>query len=814
MKKSYILRASLLAGALLVMSSCKEETYNLIDPTAVPQASDYNIKIDVDPETNQFTLSIQDHNGQTPKGVYPIWKVYTKANPVISTRPIYYDAIKNAGDYDVEMQVGNKNGISDGVKTGVIHIENTLVDFTPYIKNLTDDNTKTWQIAANEQGHLGCGPSGTEGLEWWSAVPYDKKDWGVYENRMIFGNNGGNGTGLYTFDPGQSGTIYINKEITDLPPYSDYNPNSDPNAPDAADYCAPADVQETTFAITSEGNDFFLEFPQGTFLGYLPNMDAYNNPKFKIYSITKNRIELSIDNGGIAWHYILQPEGADAGDRPFEGFKYDSEFNLWKDADIQLASTWFDDGSWSGSITQPEVEVTSQIIRLHTPANMGKDQWQGQVHINTGIVIEASKTYDFSMYLNAPVDCEITVKPHPEGDDNTFFVADKQHFDAGGSYYYFSDVEGFDTNNLVLTLDFAGYPDTDFEITKIVLKDHANDDGTVLPDNNDPEEPGVEENVTWVDVDSDANLFNGCSYTLSYYYAPGWNQLPDPEAEVNGNSFTITLPEATTDQWQAQFQIHTDIVTSADKSYDFRVTFYSTSDFNGATYKVTQEDNDDIYFMADRNPLTGYEEMTFSWVNISGVELNPVKIAMDFAGNPANTTLTIKDIIIQEHQDGVPSNPTANWTDVNSDDNLFKGCNYSMSYYYAPGWSQLADPEAEVDGNSFTLYFPTATTDQWQSQFQLHTDIVTSADKSYDFRVTFYSDQDFFGATYKVTQEDNDDIYFMADRNALEAYEELTFEWVNVSGVELNPVKIAMDFAGHPDNTTVVIKDIIIQEHR
>ncbi len=140
-KSSYIFRAAALAGAFIALTGCTEDTYDTVSEAGIPQASDYNIVVKVDQETNQFTLNIDN-----PVGVYPVWKIYTKANPVISTRDGYSDIIVPAGDYEVEMQVGNRNGISEGVRTATIHIENTKIDFTPYMRNLTDGSSKEWHI--------------------------------------------------------------------------------------------------------------------------------------------------------------------------------------------------------------------------------------------------------------------------------------------------------------------------------------------------------------------------------------------------------------------------------------------------------------------------------------------------------------------------------------------------------------------------------------------------------------------------------------------------------------------------------------------
>ena len=811
MKKSNILKASLLMGVVIAASSCTEEKIYGIDPNGVPQASDYAIKVDVDQETNQFSLTLTDANGNPAKGVYPIWKVYTKSNPVMSTRPVYTDVVTIAGDYDVEVQVGNHHGVSDGVKTGTVHIENTMVDFTPYIKNLTDNASKVWQIAGNEQGHLGCGEPGTDGLNWWSAAPYDKQDWGVYDNRMTFTDNGGNSTGLYTYDPGASGTIYINKEITDLDPYSAYNPNDD------NDYCAPAEVQaDRTFTLSPEGVDLYLVLPQGTLMGYLPNMDQWNNPKWKVNSITKNKIELTCDNGGIAWHYILQPEGADAGDKPFQGFKYDSEFNMWKDAEVVLQSTWFSPSDWSGSCQQPEVEVTNSSIKFHTPADMGNDQWMGQVHIGTNIPVSAAETYDFSCCIVANVDSKATVKVQMDGDDNVSFAGQDQiAFDAGGSYYYFSDLPGFD-GTLKIAFDFAGYPDTDFEIKNIVFKNHKDNDGTVLPSDS-PEVPGGDTpSVSWVDVNSDANIWNSATITeITSWTSPSdWSgSTPEPEVTQEGNSFTLQYSEAPGgDQWQAQFGINTDLSFSADKLYDFRVTINPSCDIPGATVKPTNY-ADDAFWSDGRHDLEAYEDNVIELVGVSA-DMPDFKIVFDFAGVAENATVVVKDIIIQEHSDA-PATPSFSWVDVNSDSNLWNGIDITeISSWTSPSdWSgSTPEPEITQDGNSFTVKYSEAPGgDQWQAQVVLNTGASFSADKAYDFRVTINPTCDITGATVKPT-DSGDNSFWSDGRHDLESYEDNVIELKEVAA-DMEGFKIVFDFAGVAENATVVIKDIIIQEH-
>lgn len=635
------------AFAIGIMASCSEETINGVDQGRLPDSDDIDAVITVDQETNQVTMKLNN------TGVYPIWTVKTKAVPVVSTSQVYKDIIVNAGTYEVEVKMANRNGVCTGTKVYEFTIENTKIDFGPYIKRLTDNASKTWHIDGETPGHLGCGESGTDGLGWWSAAPNDKAAFGVYDNLMVFTDNGGQKSGEYTFDPSAGkGTIYVNKDIT-VQPYAAANPN------DGNDFEAPAEVQNTTFDIVAEGSDLFLTFPAGTLMGYLPNDDAYNNPKFKIASITNKEIQLINDNGGIAWHYILAVPGEKV--EVFKGFKYDSEFNLWKSANVSIKSTYFATGNDWAAIDAPEIELSNEMLKFKAPDNLGTTQWQGQIHIDTDITMEAAKTYDFSIFVNAPVDNVVTVKPHKaDGDDadNVFLTAEQANFKADGSCFYVTDVAGWD-GGLVLTLDFAGNAGVDFEITNIVVKDHANDDGTVLPA--EPEAP----KCSWVDVNSEDNLWKGLTFTLMEdvkpYMACGYftwtsgsdwaGAVAEPEATIGDNNYTFHYTEAPgPDQWMAQVKLSSDIVLAADQAYDIRVTLIADNDVPNATVKVV-DNSDDKFYTDARHNLAADEEVVVEYPNLTGTEINTLMFAFDFGGTPAGTTVTIKDIIVQTHRD-------------------------------------------------------------------------------------------------------------------------------------------------------------------
>lgn len=636
--RNIILNSGLLATTVVVMSGCSGEEIFRPSKAGMPQASDYQIGISVD-ELNNVELNILDATGARAQGVYPIWYVNGSTRP--STSLTYRDLITTAGEYPVEMKVGNANGVSEGSVNGVITITKTIFDFTPYMKALTDNSTKEWAVDGTKDGNMGCGPDTNSPTGWWKGGPGEKESEGVYANILTFGDTGSETSGSYVYNPGESGTMYVNAGVHSLAGYDVKNPE------DGQDFRVATNQVATEFTLSPEGANLYLVLPAHTPFPYIPSEDGFNNPKYRIANFSKNEITLVQDLPGISWQYIIAPK---AEDTSFKGFKYDSEFNMWKSAEVTLQSTWFSPGDWSGGLQPDVVEVSNEKIFVHTPAAMGNDQWQGQLHVGTNIQVSAAETYDFSCKIESKNDSKVTVKVQMDGDDGVSFAGQDQiAFDAGGSYYYFSDLPGFD-GLLKIAFDFAGYPDTDFTVTDIVFKKHSDDDGTVLPTIPDqPEQP-----VVWVDVDSSDNLFHNCTWTNTFYYAPGWAQIADPVVKVDGNNITVLLPEGTTDQWQAQVAFHTDITTSADKLYDFRVTFYSNKEHPGVTFKCVLSgggDNDNVFYMADRLHIPEYEDVTYSWIGLPGIDMDKMSVFLDFGGNAAGTEIQIKDIIIQEHRE-------------------------------------------------------------------------------------------------------------------------------------------------------------------
>lgn len=640
-----VFKYGVVASAILAMTACSDEKIFEPSKAGIPQASDYRIDVSVD-DLNNVQLNIIDvKTGQNAKGVYPIWYVNGSTRP--STSLTYKTLITIMGNYPVEMKVGNANGVSEGSVNDEIVIPKTIFDFGPYMTALTNGQSKEWTVDGTKDGNMGCGSSPANPTEWWNGGPGAKQAEGVYENIMTFGYTGDETDGTYAFDPGTSGTVYVNTGIHSLPGLEVNNPD------DGEDFRVTASEQTATFSLVPEGANLYIVLPAHTLFPYIPSEAAFDNPKYRIASFSKNEITLVQDLDGISWQYIIAPK-AEA-DVTTAGFKYNYEHNLWKDAEITLDHTWFSGADWNGGLDADVIEVTNEKIFLHAPAEMGSEQWKGQVHVNTDIEISAGKTYDFSCNVKVPKAGAVTIKTQMLGDDNTMFagMGDQQAVDAGGSIVWFSDVEGFD-GTLKIAFDFGGFADCDIEVSNIVIKEHQYDDGTKIP---------AAASVPAI-ADGD-NIFAGYEVVkaTTWFAAAGWNYdgVTQPEVEYGNDGYSFVMPENVgTEQWHGQIHMWTNVATSAENKYDFTLTIESDKDIEGVTVKIQKGDSldgtvegeskdtdDGTYFCADRVNVDAGTPYIFFFKGKAGIDTNNIQVCMDYAGAPAGAQVKVSNIRMQ-----------------------------------------------------------------------------------------------------------------------------------------------------------------------
>jgi hypothetical protein len=758
----------------MTLPACAPDDFPSLSEAGIPVASDYEnaVEILVDQSTNQVTFNLKAQK------IMPVWIIDgDKYSTVNGMKRVY----AKAGEYTVEIKIANANGLSDGSIIKTFKIENSLLNFDQYIAFMAGTASKQWRIAKNEAGHIGCGPSGSDGLEWYSASPNEKADKGLYDDVVTFFN-----TKNYTYNPGEGGTVFVNAGVTY---FSEYNTN------DNNDFMAVVSEQSTTFDFTVEGDDLYIVFPTKTLFPYIANNQAYENPRYKVLSMNSKKMELLSDNGEIAWHYTLTSEV----DNTFTGFKYDSDCNVWKTATVAAPVFWYAPG-WN-QIADPAYTLSGSTYKvILTEATT--DTWQAQMKLNSDIATNTATNYDFSVILSASKNHnKVTVKLVDLNDDGNYYFAETIELKAYEDYiFYKSDMPGLEINAIQLVLDFGGNSaDTEMTIRNVVLKPNSCDDGTILPS----EEP--EEDVTWLD-EAASNLWRQATFTNFFYYAPGWNQIADPVLATNNFTYKLTLPSATSDQWQAQTAFKTTMSTSNTKAYDFKCVLNSSQTLKGVTIKLVMEGNDDVYYFAERVDLNAYEDFTFKKVNMTGIDMEKVNLFFDFGGNPDNTEVTINGIVLQEHGAG-----NVAWN-ADSDCNFWKTMTYTNFFYYAPGWNQIADPAVTVNGNSYAIALPSATSDQWQAQVAFKTTMTTNTTNSYDFHCILNSNKNITGVTVKLVKEGDDETFYFAERVNLIAFEDYKFEKVAMTGIDMEKVNLFFDFGGNPAETEVTVSNVILKE--
>ncbi len=304
-----ILFASLL---LFATYSCSEKDYGDASQNQVPSIDTYKNQISatVDQNTNLVTLKIDDNS------VMPVWIF---EDGTTSNTNEYKMTVRLAGTYTIEAKVGNKHGISDGSVKLTYTINNTLVDkdLIKFLCGGTSSSKKEWVWNSKADGHFGCGPSYTEPTGWWSCSSNGKAGMGMYDDIFTFEYSGSGISGAYSYNPGVGNTIYVNSGCN-FDPFKVYNTN------DGNDYQATVSSQSSSWSFTYEGNDLYLTFPTKAMVGYIPNIETYTNPKFKIISLTEDKISMACFNGSIAWKFeFLSKQLFDSGvDSPLNGSEY------------------------------------------------------------------------------------------------------------------------------------------------------------------------------------------------------------------------------------------------------------------------------------------------------------------------------------------------------------------------------------------------------------------------------------------------------------------------------------------------------------
>jgi hypothetical protein len=791
--------------AALLMTSCSPESFDGADPNGLPTMDGVDFQISVDQETNQMVASYSPQ-----AGTYPVWILDGTSYSTLSE--VGYKN-SEAGSHTVELKLGNRNGFSQGSVKKEYTFNETKIDYTSDFRKITG---KEWRFANKEVAHLACGPAGTAATEWWSAQPDDKKGFGMYDDRITFSADTRKG-GTYTYSAGEDGLTYVNTGTTKW-------------GPSEADFDATIGNQTASWSFEvyewedAEGNvttQTYIQLAPNTAFPYISSDAQYENPKFRIESLTAKKMVLIYEtpDRSIAWRFIFTSE---EGEKEFEGFDPNSQYNLWKGITPTMTFYYNPDPGWGNDMTDAFAALFKggdNDYNIVVPYECFSE-WQAQVHFHTDLTTSAASNYDFSCIFSSDRDIEgVVVKLTNEDDSEAIIDEHGVNLKAGEDYiFWVSDVPGKDLNPVKLVLDFGhATGETNINVSNIVLKDHANDDGTKLPDDN-PDNPDVPV-MDW-DYNAGSNLWkavdDGTLFdAFGYWFADnGWSQIPNSECIHSGDSYEITLPEGMGgSQWQGQFHIDTKLTASASKAYNFYFVMEADQDCAGVTVKLT-DSGDTNFFCEGRHDIKADEPFIFKLEGATlkeGVDATAIRLFFDFGGSPAGTNIKISKIYFEEAV-------ILNYDDAG---NLWKAVDdgsvaSEFGYWFADnGWSQIPNSECVHSGDSYEIILPEGMGgSQWQGQFHIDTKLTASAAKQYHFQLVMETDADCPGVTIKLTDA-GDTNFFCEGRHDITADEPYVFTLKGATlseGKDAEAIRLFFDFGGSPAGTKVKISKIVFKE--
>ena len=804
------------------------------DQDKLPSTDDFDVTISVDQATNYVTFTM-NNTGMVPMWIFgdvkidkDVNKKYAYTTNGISLR------FRDAGEHFVEVKAYNANGISMGSKIYSFSIENTYrdpFDPSPYVKAITGE----WMWNNEVAGHFGCGPDLAGPAGWWAAGANEKADWSLYNDRMTF-----TADGKYQFNPGDDGKVYVNAGFSALGA-----------SPDGADFLVDIPAYETTYSFENNWNEagieeIWLVLPSQKNLSYIPNQTIYDNPRFLVMdskpSSMRKELKLAAalapnGDGTISWYYnfipavhVASPEELLAGTSA-EG------------------KVWVMDSASKGHLGCGESAANAAGWWSAGPEEKaGTGLYDDEITFYPGGKYVYSSGADGLMYINWGVTA-IGPNPGVEPDIDIEWPLTESTYEFDGETITLAA----NTPMVYVPSDYV-WENPVFHVTALTetsmtvvaenpgcywqmifkARDIKGPAGPTLNDVELPAEISVAQgevlalgniNVDdiWVDPDffeANCNMLTfkavDGDYKFTYDAGAKWIKVvPMYNGEKatydNGKALWIIGDgggKPTTDQligWNtgdaplpcAQISENTYQITLAMKAEGGSVKVFGQADWGREWTKDkygTVTDNGFFHIPGDDgniHTITGTQAgyYTFTFVDNGGILDMTVDKVRQTVWDPADATWN-------------------KWLNKNL---------LSMSYYYAPGWSQIADPGFADNGDNYVITLPEATADQWQAQVAFHTDMTSSADKTYDFQVVLNSTLDHPGVTIKLVLSgggDNDNIYYFADRHPLTAYEDYVYRMENMPGIDMDKISLFFDFGGNAAGTEVTVSNVLFQEHR
>ena len=790
----------------LAMTACTPDSFDGADVNGIPTVEGVDYQISVDQETNQMVA-----NYTPAPGTYPIWII--DGTSYSTLQEVGYKNTE-AGTHTLELKLGNRNGFSQGSVIKQFTFNETKVDYSADFRRLCD---KEWRFANKEVAHLGCGPAGTAGTEWWSAQADDKKDFGMYDDRITFTAETRKG-GTFNYNAGEDGLTYVNTGTTKW-------------GHEDADFDATIGNQTSSWSFEvynwedADGNvtqQTYIQLAANTAFPYISSDAQYENPKFRIETLTAKKLVLVYEtpDRGIAWHFIFTSE-EEVRNVEESGFDANSDFNMWKGITPTMTFYYNPDPSWGNEQTalfESLFQMGNNDYTVNIPQACYAE-WQAQVHFHTNLVTNAGTNYDFSCIFNSDQDIDgVVVKLTNEDDSEAIIDEHNINLKAGKDYvFWVSDVAGKDLNPVKLVLDFGhATGETHVNVSNIVLKDHANDDGTVISGGGGGDDTPT---MDW-DVNSPSNLWaavedgSALEGVGCWFADNGWSQISDPVWSHENGVWSLTIPEGMGgSQWQGQFHIDTKLTASAAKAYNFYLVMEADNDCPGVTFKLT-DSGDTNFFIEERNDVKADQPFVLKREGVTlkeGNDASAIRLFFDFGGSPVGTNIKISKIYFEEAVSLNYDDADNLWKSVDDGTNLEGvGC-----WFANDGWSQISDPEWSHNGDTWELTIPEGMGgSQWQGQFHIDTKLTASAAKAYNFQLVMEADNDCPGVTIKLT-DSGDTNFFCEGRHDIPADEPFVYTLKGATlkeGTDASAIRLFFDFGGSPVGTHVKISKIVFKE--
>lgn len=834
------------------------------DAGQIPSASDFDVEITVDNETNYVTFTMKN------EGVVPMW-IFGDQNvdKTPNTRFAYTQngitlRFREAGEHKVEVKAYNAHGVSQGSQIYTFTLDNTYrdpFDPTPYMKAIAGE----WQFNQGVKGHFGCGSinpdtgqATTDGTDWWSCDPDGKEGMGLYDDRVTF-----TAEGAYTYDPGDAGTVYVNWGMAANGYHADcYNG-------DEQDYQAPIEGYTTTYTVENDWNaagieDIYLVLPTGKNLTYIPHKTALDSPRFRFLETAPAKIRktLSLVNeepaenngGGIAWKYefipavhVASPEELLAGTSA-EGkvWVMDSaaQGHLGCGESVDNPAGW-----WSAAADEKkdfgmyDDEITFYPDGKYVYSS-GAD---GLMYINWGVTAIGPNP---GAEPDIDIEWPLTESTY-EFDGETISLAPNTPMvyvpsDLVWNEPVFHVMELTETTLRVVAENPGCYWQMIFKARDVkapeqIIAGEPVESGKVtvsLAQGQSIEVSGMDLSTMWTDpdyftyVDATHLTFNAVDGDYEIYYKESWLKVIPLNADgawatyddskalwiIGDNAGKPT--DATLIGWTPENALP--MARISENTYRITLAVKTT----GGSFKIFGQAAWGREF-TDANHTTTDLGLFHITNGTDGGDPGNIYANKDVADGyytmtvtDADGTLTAK---IEEYVEAEKPGPL----DPASDANMWKNAvTTNVEFFFADNsWAQVSNPGFTAGDNEYVVVIPegTGATD-WQGQVRFHnTGLVCTPDKTYDFQVTLNSTADHNNgvivkgcwqdpAETDNTKWDKNDLFYKGDIN-LVAYEDYVYTVHGVQGTDIPDFKLVFDFAGAEAGSEITISGITLIEH-